>query len=147
MNVSDFKNIMWEYTKKISDSMSNAFCPICEQNGLTMMQVRILTDLYKNESHTIGSLADSTGMAGANISAMCKKLEGKGLLERVRDQYDERVVRVALTQKGKEIIFKIDTSLNEKFMNYLEDESEETINEILSGLQKLSIFLDKINED
>lgn len=147
MNVCDFKNILWNYTRKISESMNSAFCPVCDQSGLTMMQVRILADLYKNGSHTIGSLADSTGTAGANISAMCKKLEGKGLLERVRDQYDERVVKVALTEKGKKTVNKIDTSLNEKFLNYIEGESEETLDEIILGLQKLSVLLEKISKD
>lgn len=143
MNICEFKNIMWEYTRKISENMDNTFCPICAENGLTMMQVRILADIYKNGSHTIGSLADSTGVAGANISAMCKKLEGKGLLERVRDQYDERVVKVALTQMGKGIIVKIDTALNEKFLDILDGESEETLDEIVLGLEKLSLLLEK----
>lgn len=147
MNVCDFKNIIWNYTRKISESMNNAFCPICEENGLTMMQVRILSNLYKNESHTIGSLAESTGAAGANISAMCKKLEGKDLLKRERDQYDERIVTVALTQKGREIAIKIDTALNEKFLSSIDGESEETLDEIISGLQKLSIILEKVNKD
>lgn len=146
MNVCEFKNIMWEYTRKISENMDNTFCPICTDYGLTMMQVRILTDIYKNGSHTIGSLADSTGVAGANISAMCKKLEGKGLIERIRDQYDERVVKVALTQNGKEIIVKIDTALNEKFSDTIAGESEETLNEIVIGLEKLNSLLEKINK-
>lgn len=147
MNVSEFKDIMLDYTRKISESMNNTFCPVCEQNGLTMMQVRILTDLYKNGSHTIGSLADSIGAAGANISAMCKKLEGRGLLERERDQYDERVVKVALTQEGRGIIFKIDTCLNEKFFNHMKNESEETLDEIISGLEKLCALLERISKD
>lgn len=147
MNVYDFKDIILDYTRKMSESMNNAFCPICEESGLTMMQVRILLDLYKNGSHTIGSLADSTKTAGANMSAMCKKLEGKGLLERVRDQYDERVVKVALTQMGREIVIKIDTGLNELFLILIEGESKETLDGIVLGLDKLSILMDKISND
>lgn len=147
MNVSDFKNIMWDYTRKISESMNNTFCPVCEQNGLTMMQLRILVDLYNKGSHTIGSLADSTGTAGANVSAMCKKLEGKGLLERVRDQYDERVVKVVLTEKGRLTVNKIDTSLNQKFLKHMESESEKTMEKIILELQNLSVMLEKISKD
>jgi DNA-binding MarR family transcriptional regulator len=146
MNVSDFKNIMWDYTRKISESMSNAFCPVCEHYGLTMLQVRILVELYRCDSHTVGSLADSTSVAGANVSAMCKKLEGRGLLERLRNQDDERVVKIALTQMGQGIVLEIDTSLNEKFLQQMEGESEETLDDIILGLKKLDTLLQKISK-
>lgn len=147
MNVSEFKNIMWDYTRKVSESMNSALCPACDKYGLTMMQVRILVELYKCESHTIGSLADSVSIAGTNLSPMCKKLESKGFLERVRNQYDERVVKVVLTKKGKEIIFEIDTSLNERILHQTEGESEETFNAIILGLQKLDTLLQQISKE
>lgn len=146
MNVSDFKNIMWNYTRKISESMNNAFCPVCEHYGLTMLQVRILVELYRCGSHTVGSLAESTSVAGANVSAMCKKLEGKGLLERLRNQDDERVVKLALTQMGQGIVLEIDTSLNKKFLQQMEGESEETLDDIILGLKKLDTLLQKISK-
>lgn len=147
MNVSEFKNIMWDYTRKVSESMNSALCPACDKYGLTMMQVRILVELYKCESHTIGSLADSVSIAGTNLSPMCKKLESKGFLERVRNQYDERVVKVVLTKKGKEIISEIDTFLNERILQQTEGESEETFNAIIQGLQKLDTLLQQINKE
>ena len=147
MNVSDFKNTMWDYTRKISDSMNNAFCPICEKYGLTMMQVRILVELYNCESHKVGSLADSVSIACANLSPMCKKLESKGFLERVRNQDDERVVKVVLTKTGKEIVFEIDTSLNEKILQQTDGKSEETFNAIILGLQKLDMLLQQISNE
>lgn len=146
MNVCEFKNIMWDYTRKISERMSTAFCPICEKQGLTMMQARILVELYRYESHTVGSLADSICVAGANISPLCKKLEGKGFLERVRNQEDERVVKVALTQVGKEIVLEIDTSLNEKILQQIEGESEEFFDDIVLGLQKLNTLLERVSK-
>ncbi len=146
MNVSDFKNIMWDYTRKISESMNNAFCPVCVQYELTMLQVRILVELYRYGSHTVGSLADSTSIAGANVSAMCKKLEGRGLLERLRNHDDERVVKIALTQMGRGIVLEIDTSLNEKFLQQMEGESEETFDDIILGLEKLDTLLQRISK-
>jgi DNA-binding MarR family transcriptional regulator len=146
MNICDFKGILWDYTRKISKNMNNTFCPICEQHGLTMMQVKVLAELNSYGSHTVGSLADSTSIAGTNISAMCKKLEGKGFLKRVRNQEDERVVRIALTQMGKEIVLEIDTSLNKKFLQLMEGESEETLDDIIKGLQKLNTLLQKISK-
>lgn len=144
MEVTDFKNIILDYTRKIAESMNTAFCPLVEEYGLTMMQARILMELYNCENHTIGSLAESTCAAGANISAMCKKLEGQGLLERVRYKKDERVVKVVLTEEGKEKVMNINRAFNEKFSKDLANEAEETFDDIILGLQKLNDLLQKI---
>lgn len=103
-------------------------------------------ELHQYGSHTVGSLASSTRVAGANISSMCKKLESKRLLERVRDQDDERVVKIALTKMGKEIVLEIDKELNGKFSQQIKNETEETFNDIILGLEKLNTLLQKISK-
>ncbi|MDF2891524.1 MAG: hypothetical protein K0R80_1891 [Clostridia bacterium] len=146
MDICEFKNIVWHYTRKIEESMNGIFSPVIENFGLTMMQTRILMELYHDESHTIGSLANSTCAAGANISAMCKKLEAQGFLERVRNRQDERVVRVALTSLGKETVSEIDRLFNNKISQHLTGEIEETFDEIILGLQKLDDVLKRMNK-
>lgn len=146
MEVADFKNLVWDYTRKIAESMNCIFSPVGEKYGLTMMQLRILLELCQCGSHTVGSLADRTCIAGTNISAMCKKLEAEGLLERVRNRQDERVVLVALTRLGEDTVLEIDRLCNEKISQHLSNETEETFEDIVSGLQKLNDLLLKINK-
>jgi DNA-binding MarR family transcriptional regulator len=145
MNVAEFKNIVWDYTRKIAESMNCVFCPVSENHGLTMMQTRILMELHQYGSHTVGSLGDSVCVAGANISAMCKKLEALGLLERIRNREDERVVWVVLSKLGKETVMEIDKSLNDKISQHLINETEETFEDIILGLQKLNDLLQRIS--
>lgn len=145
MEAADFKKCIWDYTRKITESMNCIFNPISESHGLTMMQTRILMDLHHCGSHTVGSLADSICAAGTNISAMCKKLEGQGLVERVRNREDERVVMVVLTELGKETVMDIDRACNDKILIHLINEEEETFEDIIKGLQKLNGLLQKMN--
>ncbi|MDD3851740.1 MAG: MarR family winged helix-turn-helix transcriptional regulator [Firmicutes bacterium] len=145
MDVTIFKRMIWDYTRKISENSKSVFCPICEQHGLTMLQVRILMELYKNKDHNIGSLADGISIAGANISAMCKKLEKKGLVVRIRDQNDERVVKVYLAKKGQDIAAQIDQAFDEKISRYVGDELGETLEDIITGLEKLNELFQKMN--
>lgn len=145
MEVSEFKYIILDYIRKISENGNCIFSPVCEEHGLTMMQVRVLTELYQSGSHTIGSLASDTCAAGANISAMCKKLEKMEFLKRLRDQEDERVVKVALTDKGYGIVTEIDRTLNNKFSEQIKDMDEETLNDIITGLEKLNILIQKLH--
>jgi len=147
MEVSEFKNIILDYTRKIAESMNCVFSPACENHGLTKMQIRILMELHQCGSHTIGSLADSICVAGANISAMCKKLECQGMVERVRNREDERVVQVVLTKLGKETVWEIDELFNDKISQYLRNETEENLEDIILGLQKLNELLQKISNN
>lgn len=144
MDVAEFKNIVWDYSRKIEESINFLFSPISEKFGLTMMQTRILMQLNQYDSHTIGSLASSTCIAGTNISAMCKKLEAQGLLERVRNREDERVVRVALTKLGKETALEIDRMCNDMISRHLMNEPEGTFEDIISGLKMLNELLERI---
>lgn len=144
MEVAEFKNVVFDYTRKINESLNGVFGPAIGNRGLTMMQTRILMELHHCESHTIGSLADSVCAAGANISAMCKKLEGQGFIERIRNRKDERVVRVVLTRLGKETAWEINELFNERISQYLKDEPEETFEDIILGLHKLNELLKKI---
>lgn len=146
MKAVEFKRVVWGYTRKITENLDSVFSPVSEEYGLTMLQTRILVELYNYGPHTIGSLADSICVAGTNISAMCKKLEAQDLLERARSREDERVVQVALTEVGKETVQKIDASFNEKILQLLSNEAEESFEVIISGLQKLDDMLQRMNK-
>lgn len=143
MDTAEFKNIVFDYTRKINENVNSVFSPAIENCGLTMMQTRILMELYNCETHTIGSLAESICSAGANISAMCKKLEGQGYIERTRNRKDERVVCVVLTEHGKETVLKIENLFSERISKYLEDK-QKTLEDIILGLEKLNELLIEI---
>ncbi len=147
MNLDDFKNIILDYQREINENMNNAFRFLGENHGLTMLQFRLLMEIYRQGPHTIGSLAEACGIAGANISTMCKKLEKQGFVERTRDQTDERVVTIRLTETGKAAILKIDQHLNEKITRILEDEAEETFEMITAGMGKINSLLQKMGKD
>jgi len=144
MDISEFKNILWDYTRKINENANSIFNPICEKYRLTVLQIRILMELYKYQSHTIGSLAEGIYAAETNISSMCKKLENMGLLKRIRSQDDERVVKVALTERGNEVVSEMDRLLNEKISKNIGEETEEILESIVQGLRKLNDLLQKI---
>lgn len=145
MEVMDFNNIIWNLLRDISLNMDSVFRPMYDKYGLTPMQARILTDVREQEQ-TIGGLGKNLCVAGANISAMCRKLEKEGFLMRVRDKMDERVVKVHLSEKGENAILYIEAMLTRKFDACLKTEPTENINDIIQGLQKLNILLKKIND-
>ena len=145
MEVSDFRKTTLEYIRKINENTNKMFNPIIQQYGLTMLQFMILAEL-KDSPHTIGSLAYGIHAAGSNISSICKKLENKGILIRVRDRDDERVVKVTLASKGNQIVSEIERQLNERIKR-VEGVTEETFNDIIKGLEQLNCLLEKVAMD
>lgn len=145
MHVSELRKTIWAISREIAENMNNIYTPIAEQHGLTLMQVRILLELLNNEEHTVGRLGKCVNMAGGNISAMCKKLEKMGLVKRSRSLDDERVVKVSLTKKGFQTAVKIEQALNQRYLSCLQSETEETLNQIILGLQEYNELLKKIS--
>ncbi|MDM5326118.1 MarR family transcriptional regulator [Neobacillus sp. CF12] len=145
MDVIEFKNIIWSYTRQINERTNNLINTLCDHHGITTLQGRILLEIQQHGSHTIGSLASRLHIAGTNISTMCKKLESKGFIVRVRDEGDERVVKVALSEKGNSVVEEINQGLIEKISLSIQGETDDSLKDIINGLNKLNKLLEKMD--
>ena len=146
MDVKEFKIQVMTYSRRIKETMNCTIGPACSHLGLTLLQLQLVMELYQEGAHTIGSLADSMHMAKANMSTMCKKMEKMGLLERTRDRDDERVVKVILTEEGNRIAAKIDDQLLDTISRAASMEDERIFDDILRGLEKLTLLIERIME-
>lgn len=144
IEILEFKNTILDLLRCISENMENVFEKMYEKYGLTIMQVRILFEIDQNDEKTIGRLGKSTGITSGNMSVMCKKIEKMGLIKRIRDIEDERVVKVVLTEKGKETIKEINDTLSDKYLICFKEESKESLENIIKELKNLNSLLDKM---
>lgn len=144
MKIDQFKISLLSYSRKINDQISSLLSKTGAQYNLTNQQVVLLLKLLQDGSSTIGVLAEEMRIAGANISTMCKRLEQKGLLIRNRDEKDERIVRISLSEQGYFIVGQIDQSFTNRIETVLKEENEETLEEIILGLNQLHLLLKKI---
>ncbi len=141
MKVANFNNQLWDLLRQISENLDQAFHPVSEKYGLTLMQMRILMEISQNPNHTIGSISNCVCVIRGNMSNMCKRFEHEGFIERSRSREDERVVTLSLTKKGQETIEKITNDLQDKYGSALKGEPQETMTDIISGLEKLNSLL------
>lgn len=139
-----FKQVLFDYTRKMGENTNAFFQAIGTRYNLTMIQIRILMELFHNEPYTMGSLAERVHMAGANISTTCKKMEKQGLVTRTRDQDDERIVRIELTEKGILIMEEMNRMIDQAIINALSRESVESQKIIILGLTKFNELLERI---
>jgi Transcriptional regulators len=68
---------------------------------LTPEQYWLLRRLQCSGPHSISELAQGLGITTGSATVACKRLEKAGLVTRVRQTEDERVVHVSLTEQGR----------------------------------------------
>ena len=91
---------------------SSAFSEIlrthCVEQGkayvITPAQWGILSFLAREQEQTISALAQWLGVDAPAVTNIVQRLEQSGLVERMRDREDQRVVKVSLSEEGQEIM-------------------------------------------
>ena len=79
----------------------NFYTPLLKPLNLTYTQYITMMVLWAEKKATVGSLCKSLHLDSGTMTPLLKKLEDHGLVTRTRDSSDERVVHIALTEKGK----------------------------------------------
>ena len=144
INFFEFNNTIFSMIREISHKLDLLLQDTANSLDLTPLQLKIIIALYSaDEDVSIGNLGRAIGVTGGNISNICKKLEKKGFVDRIRSEEDERVVNIRLTETGiaaskelGEYFYKI----REEFPDDAVDVNLETI---VEELREVDILVDK----
>ena len=71
--------------------------------GLTYLQYLVLKLLWARDGRTVGELGASLRLQSNTLTPLLKRMETMTLIDRRRDDKDERIVRISLTTKGKDM--------------------------------------------
>lgn len=96
-----------------------------EPSGLTNAQWKPLFKLSTGEVSTVAELARVCTLDAGGMTRMLDRLEAKGLCQRERSSEDRRVVKLALTDAGREAAKVVPQVLSQVQNNYLAGFSEE----------------------
>jgi DNA-binding MarR family transcriptional regulator len=87
--------------------------------ALTIQEFRSLEFLASPEPRKVKELAEQLGLAVSSVTDVVDSLEAKGLARRRRDEIDRRIVRVELTEVGRDAAGAITRGLLEIYRTYL----------------------------
>lgn len=132
--------------REVSRKLDSILFPISDNNNLTIMKMKVLMEVSKQGKVNIGEIGQSLGVAGGNISNMCKNLETEGYLVRQRSHDDERVVEVSLTDKGKDVLSQVREQINDKYHPYDANITDDEYRSIVDSLKDLNKHLDNLLE-
>lgn len=125
------------------DRLLIEFSRLFRDHGLTPSQYNVLRILRgEGGPLPILEIASRTITVVPGITGLVDRLEGAGLVERVRCPHDRRVIRVALTDKGVKALADLDeplAGLHERLMGHL---TSAELRELIRLLEKVRERLD-----
>ena len=94
----------------------------------------------------MSGLALRLGLDNSTLTRNIQKLEKMELVKRLSDNYDKRIHRVVLTQKGTALLGLIEEQLERKNANILEKIDLDAREHLFSVLEKLSWAIECLRE-
>ena len=146
MNFLEFRQQVLPTIRRVANEMDMLLTQCCENQQVTLGQCRILFCLEETQPVTVSALSRQMGIAPGNLSPLCKRMEGAGLLLRRRGQEDERVVEILLTDKGRSCLEKIKNQINLCYAPVLEELSSQQLEQIAQDVLWMEQLLKKIHQ-
>ncbi|MFV0523527.1 MAG: MarR family winged helix-turn-helix transcriptional regulator [Acidimicrobiales bacterium] len=81
----------------------SVYRPLLEQVGITYTQYTVLLVLWERGETSMRELADALSLDSGTLSPVVKRMEHSGLVSRKRDDRDERVLQIRLTDAGEDL--------------------------------------------
>ena len=81
-------------------SLTRAYRSALERSGITYTQYLVMLVLWENNNISVGKIAQRLELDSGTLTPMLKRLETAGLIKRVRNVNDERIVEISLTEAG-----------------------------------------------
>lgn len=88
---------------QVNKLFNQFYMSILSEFDLTYTQYFCLLSLWSNQPQTLHQLGNKLDLSSNTLTPLLKRLEEKGLIERVRPEDDKRQLVIYLTEKGKEL--------------------------------------------
>jgi DNA-binding MarR family transcriptional regulator len=86
-----------------AQAMQQVYKALLDPLGLTYPQFLVLSALWQDDGRTVGEICAALGLETSTVTPVVKRMESAGLVQRARDDDDERRVFVWLTPAGQQM--------------------------------------------
>ena len=113
---------------------------------INVSQLKALSAFNQDGQFSMGELCKLAQVKMPSMTEVADKLEAEGMLKRVRDTKDRRVVRVHLTKQGKSMHEKILATREENLKGVFGELNEKDQTKLLNSLKNIASILSKVTE-
>jgi MarR family transcriptional regulator, 2-MHQ and catechol-resistance regulon repressor len=126
---------------RVNSKMARASKRHLEQYNISGAEYGIIRNLG-DKALTLSELSQQLLRVNSNTTAMIDSLEQKGLVQRVRDPVDRRVIRVKLTETGSKLRDAVVPSHNRYINSFFGSLNDGEIANLQKLLQKIESICD-----
>lgn len=108
-----------------------------DARGITLAQLRLLYILQAEGNVPVGYLAERMGVRPSTVTGMMNRLSRQRLVRRRTDPRDRRVVRVELTQAGRDAVCELSAVATTYLGEVLARLPREDVERLVEGLEVL----------
>jgi homoprotocatechuate degradation regulator HpaR len=120
------------------DAVMPRFRRIFNEFGITEQQWRVLRVLLDAPERRLTELAALTLIPAPSLVGVVDRLESAGLVARRRSASDRRIVYVAMTEAGKDLLSRLLPRVATAYADLKQSVDEQTWNSVLSGLDRIA---------
>jgi DNA-binding MarR family transcriptional regulator len=121
------------YTANWITSCQNEFF---KDYGISPQQYNILRILNgAGEALNVQTIKDRMLERSPNATRLMDKLCAKNYIERLPSEHDRRVVKIAITKQGKDLLEAIPNNLNTNLLKNLNEEEAEQLSNLLDKMR------------
>ncbi len=113
---------------------------------VTPPQWGVMAVLHESDGMTVGTISQRRAVDAPTITGIIKRLEQNGLIERLNDREDRRVVKVYLTTEGENILRVLNPAVEAFNHSMLQGLSEAERKTFLENLQRIIVNLTDVAE-
>jgi len=121
--------------------------PVAELDALPLAQLRLLWTVYHSADATMKDFSERLGVSQSTVTQLADRLVKRGLVDRLADPADRRVVRLRLSETGRRILngaeFARQRTLH-TIWNILAPEEQEAV---MLGLQLLGDAAERVRAE
>lgn len=104
---------------------------------LSRPQLRLMMKLGKTDP-TVSELAERLNISSPGVTQMLDKLAARGFLTRYSPEKDQRVVRVAISDRGREVLQVATHQFEERVLGMMQTFSESETRALVELLQRMT---------
>jgi DNA-binding MarR family transcriptional regulator len=114
---------------------------------LSLVHLHVLMLLAEDGPQPMRALADPLDVSQASMTGIVDRMEQRGLVERHRDDEDRRVIRVALSDGGRQILEGMGTERRGRLAALLDELTDEELEGLLRGSRALHRARERMHAD
>lgn len=136
---------LWTELQPIIAGERSVFAQRCHELGLSMSHLHLMSLLDTRGAMTMGTIAETLGAALPNVTGLVSRMQQRGVVERLRDEGDRRVVLVRLTRAGMAQLRKLELIRRRRLTVALSDMTQEQREALLQSIHHLRLAVQRVD--